>query len=75
MYHRNEHIKLDNGVVQNKETLNELTSYVNEQLLTATDMNPHVKLEFTKMTIRTKALEIMARNKRKENERLNEINN
>jgi hypothetical protein len=73
-YHRNEHVKLDNGVVQNKETLNELMSYVNEQLLTATDMNPHVKLEFTKMTIRTKALEIMARNKRKESERLNEIN-
>jgi hypothetical protein len=72
--HRSEHVKLDNAVVQDKETLSELITYVNEQMLTAAGMNPHVKLEFAKMTIRTKALDIMSRCKRKENERLKEIN-
>ncbi len=70
---RNEHIKLDNGVVQNKLTLCELADYVTEQLQTTNGMNPHVKLEFAKMTVRTKALEIMSRNKRKENEQLKEL--
>jgi len=73
--HKNEHVKLDNRVVHNKETLAELIEYVTEQLSTATDMTPHVRLEFAKMTIRTKALEIMSRTKRKENERLSEVNN
>jgi hypothetical protein len=73
-HQRNEHVKLDNTVVQNKELLAELTSYVTEQLQTATDLTPHVKLEFAKMSIRTKALEIMGRNRRKENERLRLIN-
>jgi hypothetical protein len=37
-------------------------------------MNPHVRLEFAKMTIPIKALEIMARTEHKENEKLSEIN-
>ena len=58
---RNEHIKLDNDIVLNSLTLAELSTYVEEQVASAIWMNPHMKLEFTKMTIRTKALEIMAR--------------
>jgi len=72
-YQRNEHVKLDNSVVQNKESLNELIAYINEQMPAATNMDPHLRLEYAKMTIRTKALEIMARRKRNENERLREI--
>jgi len=52
---RNEHVKLDNDVVLNPQTLVELSTYVEEQVASATWMNPHMKLEFTKMSIRTKA--------------------
>jgi hypothetical protein len=74
-YQRNEHVKLDNSVVQNKDTLSELITYLNEQMPAAINMDPHLRLEYAKMTVRTKALEIMARCKRKENERLREIDN
>ncbi len=73
MFKRNEHVKLDNEVEQNNVSLQELTNYVREQMLDTDGMNPHTKLEFLKMTVRTKALEIMASNRRKENGRLTEI--
>jgi hypothetical protein len=44
-----------------------------EQLETTAGMTPHSRLEFAKMSVRTKALEIMACSKRKENRRLSEI--
>jgi hypothetical protein len=40
----------------------------------ATDMNPHIKLEFAKMTIRTKAIEISMRFRKKENNELRDLN-
>ena len=40
----------------------------------ATDMNPHMKLEFAKMTIRTKAIEISLRLRMKENSELRDLN-
>jgi len=72
---RNEHVKLDDKVVNTKETLSELREYLLAQLDTACLMAPHMLLEFAKMTVRTKALEIMARLKKKENEKLIELNN
>jgi hypothetical protein len=51
--------KLDPQVVTNPEALTELRQYLFDQLSTV-DINstPHFKLEFVKMTIRTKSLEI-----------------
>ncbi len=51
--------RLDAQVVANWETLNELRQYLLDQLNTL-DINahPHLRLEFAKMTIRTKALEL-----------------
>jgi hypothetical protein len=37
-------------------------------------MNPHMKLEFAKMTIRTKAIEISMRMRRNENNELRDLN-
>ncbi len=71
--HRNQHTKLDNSVVTNVESLNELRLYLTEQMTHATNMTPQVKLEFAKMTIRTKALEIMASNRRQTNGRMAQI--
>jgi len=73
-YQRNEHVKLDNKVVLDQHTLQELTDYVKEQLDTAHWMAPQMKLDFAKMSVRTKAIEIMARTKREENMQLREIN-
>jgi hypothetical protein len=67
---RNDHVKLDNSVVTNPASLAELREYLAEQIGLAENLNPHMKLDFIKMTIRTKALEIMARKKRKENDQL-----
>jgi exonuclease III len=50
---KNEHIKLDNTIVNNIELLHELRQYLEEQMTQTTNMNPHTKLEFAKMTIRT----------------------
>jgi hypothetical protein len=71
----NDHVKLDDKVVTVKSTLLELREYLIAQLSTAGDMAPHMLLEFAKMTIRTKALEIMAKQRKKENEKLAELNN
>jgi len=38
-----------------------------------TNMNPHMKLEFAKMTIRTKAIEISMRLRKKENNELRDL--
>jgi hypothetical protein len=70
---RHQHIKLDNSVVLDANTLSELKQYLVEQLVSAAGMLPQVKLEFAKMTIRTKALEITARNRTRVENRLNEI--
>jgi hypothetical protein len=72
----NSHVKLDNDILKKNETLNELRAYLIEQLSDPQVIyfDPHNKLEFAKMTIRTKALDIMARNKKKVNETLTVIN-
>jgi hypothetical protein len=66
--------KLDNTIVTNTELLNELKQYLEEQMVQATVMNPHTKLEFAKMTIRTKAIEIRMRLRKKENNELRDLN-
>ena len=43
-------------------------------MIQATDMNPHMKLEFAKMTIWTKAIEISTRLRKKENNELIDLN-
>jgi hypothetical protein len=51
--------RLDTQVVANSETLHELREYLLEQLNTLDIYaHPHLRLEFAKMTIRTKALEL-----------------
>jgi hypothetical protein len=54
--------------------LAELKEYLRSQLETAQYLSPHLKLDFAKMTIHTKALQLMARAKKQENARLLEIN-
>lgn len=71
---RNEHIKLDNDIIKNHEYFTEINNYLIEQLSTAQHMNPHSKLDFAKMTIRTKTIEIMQRNKKKLVSELHELN-
>jgi hypothetical protein len=71
---KSEHIKLDNTIVTNTELLNELKKYLEEQMIQAANMNPHMKLEFAKMTIRTKAIEISLRLRMKENSELRDLN-
>jgi len=71
---KNEHIKLYNTIVTNTELLNELKQYLEEQMVQATVMSPHTKLEFAKMTIRTKAIEIRMRLRKKENNELRDLN-
>jgi Endonuclease-reverse transcriptase len=71
---RNEHIKLDNSIVTNTELLQELKQYLEEQMVQTTGMDPHTKLEFVKMTIRTKAIEINMRLRKKENIELKDLN-
>ena len=43
-------------------------------MIQAIDKNPHMRLEFAKMTIRTKAIEISMRLRKKENNELRDIN-
>jgi hypothetical protein len=71
---KNEHVKLDNMIVTNMELLNELKKYLEEQMIQATHMDPHTKLEFAKMTIRTKAIEISMRQRKRENIELKDLN-
>jgi len=74
--HKSTHVKLDNDILKDIGKLNELKEYVTYQLNDpqVATFNPHVKLEFAKMSIRTKALDIMARCRKQKNELLNEIN-
>jgi hypothetical protein len=74
--HKSAHVKLDNDIVKNVELLNELRQYLILQLndLNAINFNPHAKLEFAKVCIRTKALEISARERKKESTILKELN-
>jgi len=71
---RNEHVKLDNDIIKTPELRIEIENYLTEQLATADHMNPHAKLDFAKMTVRTKTLEIMKRQKEIVNNDLKEIN-
>ncbi len=51
--------RLSSEVVNNPELLAELKSYLQEQLQSlSSEANPHLILEFAKMTIRTKALQL-----------------
>jgi len=43
-------------------------------MIQAANMNPHMKLDFAKMTIRTKAIEISLRLRMKENSELRDLN-
>jgi hypothetical protein len=43
-------------------------------MIQAVNMNPHMKLEFAKMTIRTKVIEISMRMRRNENNELRDLN-
>jgi hypothetical protein len=72
--HKNDHVKLDNEIIKNPIFLNEIREYLVEQLNTANNMNPHMKLEFAKMSIRTVTLSIMKRERSREITELNEIN-
>jgi hypothetical protein len=74
--HKSTQVKLDNDILKDIVKLNELKEYVVYQLNDpqVATFNPHAKLEFAKMSIRTKALDIMARCRKQKNERLNEIN-
>jgi hypothetical protein len=74
--HKSSHVKLDNDILKDTAKLNELKEYVSNQLNDpqVATFNPHVKLEFAKMTIRTKALDIMAHCCKQTNEELNELN-
>jgi exonuclease III len=71
---RNAHIKLDDDIVKNPDTLQELKTYLIEQLNEALHLNPHLLLDFAKMTIRTKAMDINARLRRKINSELSRLN-
>ncbi len=74
--YKSSHVKLDNDKLKDSAKLNELRTYVSGQLSDpqVATFNPHAKLEFAKMTIRTKALDIMARCRKQINEELNELN-
>jgi hypothetical protein len=74
--HKSSHIKLDNDILNDTAKLNELRAYVISQLNDpqVATFNPHARLEFAKMTIRNKALDIMARCRKQINETLIEIN-
>ena len=52
-------------IVTNTELLQELKQYLEEQMTQTANMSPHIKLEFAKMTIRTKAIEINMRLRKK----------
>ncbi len=71
---RNDHIKLDNAIIKNPVLLNEIRDYVANQLESAQHMNPHMKLEFAKMSIRTITLSIMKRERTREASELADIN-
>jgi exonuclease III len=71
---RNDHIKLDNNIIKNPLFLNEIREYVINQLEDASNMNPHMKLEFAKMSIRTITLAIMKRERKRESLELEDIN-
>jgi hypothetical protein len=67
--------RLNPQVVLDNETLQELRSYLNDQLQTIdTSSNPHFILEFVKMTIRTKALQLGKRQESNEADQLKFIN-
>ncbi len=72
--HRNDHVKLDNDIIKNPIFLNEIRTYVTHQLDNAGHMNPHMKLEFAKMSIRTVTLSIMKREHMREASELADIN-
>jgi exonuclease III len=67
--------RLSSEVVNNQESLSELSQYLREQLQTLNpESDPHLILEFTKMTIRTKAIEIGKRQANAEEDYLKFIN-
>ncbi len=67
--------RLHSVVVNNPDTLNELCTYLREQLQTLSpEANPHTILEFAKMTIHTKAMQLSKRQLNIEEEHLKFIN-
>jgi exonuclease III len=67
--------RLNSRVLQNNESLSELKNYLREQLLTIDQAeDPHMTLEFAKMTIRTKALQLGKKHVKEEEEKLRFIN-
>jgi hypothetical protein len=70
---KSEHNKLDNTIATNTELLNELKQYLEEEMIQAININPHMRLEFAKMTIRTKAIEISIRLRKEENNELRDL--
>ncbi len=71
---RNVHSKLDNAIVTNLETLNELNKHAEEQMTQTTLMHLHTRLEFVKMTIHTKNIDISLRLRKKDNNILKNLN-
>jgi len=68
--------RLNNDVITNKDSLAELRSYICEQLQTIDpETDPHMLLEFAKMTICTKALQLGKRQIKEEENQLQFINN
>jgi len=74
--YKSSHLKLDNDILKNNVLLLELKQYLIDQLndVNIQNFNPHTRLEFAKMTIRTKAMDIMARTRKKEYLLLKELN-
>jgi len=73
---KSSHVKLCNEILKDPVKLNELRHYLITQLSDPQlgSFNPHAKLEFAKMTIRSKALDIMAQSRKKQNMTLVELN-
>jgi exonuclease III len=68
-------VRLDPWVVRDKSKLEELRGYLTQQLSQlSSNADPHTKLEFAKMTIRTKGLELGTKLLRAEEIKLKEIN-
>ncbi len=76
MISKSSHIKLCNDILKDPVNLNELRHHLITQLSDPqlSSFNPHAKLEFAKMTIRSKALDIMAQRRKQQNTILVELN-
>ncbi len=67
--------RLNSKILFDEDMLSELRTYLQSQLNSlSVTADPHIRLEFAKMTVRTKALEIGKRMKARETEELKIIN-